>query len=399
MTSTAASKPKYVQLADQLRQKIERGELRAGDRLPSYAQLRKEQGLTQPTVDRGHSLLERDGYIERIQGRGTFVAIGNVPTGSGDGGKRDTGSSLLRKSVVLIAPETEKPLSGHHLSGWGEYLVLGAIHQLRVNKQPIITLDPSRLEAQDIRDLIEDQSAGVIVIGDPIIEEPVLHAAARMRLSGVPVVVYGDSPEVTEFDRVTSDHAQGSYDLARWLIDKGCRRIIEVWTAPADNYWFQRRHEGYERAMSEAGLEVLQPCLHPSYPDVNDDSQHFERAIRLVAGYLAEHLLLNSVNAIMAATDGEVSVIAGACRLLGKEPNKDVLIVGYDHYWEDTLERQLEPTAPMATVDKRNHVLGSELVRLLQQRVEASLPAQPQLRVVRSEFVVSENAPSSSRVS
>ncbi len=85
----------------------------------------------------------------------------------------------------------------------------------------------------------------------------------------------------------------------------------------------------------------------------------------------------------------------GACRLLGKEPNKEVFIVGYDHYWEDLLERRLEPTAPMTTVDKRNHVLGSELVRLLQERIEGNLPAQPQLRVVRSELVVSQNAPSS----
>ena len=28
---------------------------------------------------------------------------------------------------------------------------------------------------------------------------------------------------------------------------------------------------------------------------------------------------------------------AGISRMLGKEPNKDVLLVGYDHYWEDSL--------------------------------------------------------------
>ncbi len=393
MKVSSPSKLKYVQFADQMRQQIESGELRTGDRLPSYAELRERHGLTQPTVDRGHALLERDGYIERIRGRGTFVALGKVSSKS-----RENGSSLLRKSIVLLAPEFVEPHAGHRQSGWSEYLVLGAIHQLRLSKQPLVTLDPSSFEAQDVRDMIEDQPAGVIVIGDPFIEEQVLQAATRMRLSGVPVVVYGDSPEVANFDRVTSDHAQGSYDLARWLIGKGCDKIMEVWTAPAANYWFGRRHEGYERAMSEAGLEVLQPCLHPYYPGVNDDRQRFEQTIRLVAGYLAEYLSLRSVNAIMAATDGEVSVIAGACRLLGKEPNKDVLIVGYDHYWEDTLERQVEPTAPMATVDKRNHEMGSELVRLLQQRIEGNLPAQPQLRVVRSELVVSQNAPASSKV-
>lgn len=315
------------------------------------------------------------------------MALGKAPASRQKGG-----SSLLRKSIVVIAPETKSPHPGHHQTGWTEHLILGTIHQLRVNRQPIITLEPSSLEAQDIRDLIEDQPAGVIIVGDPVIEEPVLRAATRMRLSGVPIVVYGDSPEAADFDRVTSDHDQGSYDLTRWLLEQGCQRILEVWTEPADGYWFTRRHEGHERAMQEAGREALEPCLHPPYSPVNADNASFQKAIRLVAGYLAEHLSLNPINAIMAASDGNVSVIAGACRLLGKEPNKDVLIVGYDHYWEDILERQFEPAAPLATVDKRNHVMGTEMVRLLQERVEGRLPDEPQRRVVASQMVVTEIA-------
>jgi DNA-binding transcriptional regulator YhcF (GntR family) len=158
----AGSRLKYVQFADQLRQQIESGEFKAGDRLPSYAELRERHGLTQPTIDRGHALLERDGYIERIKGRGTFVALGKAPHAA-----RESGWSLLRKSVVVLAPEIEVPLSGHRQSGWTEYLVLGAIHQLRLNKQPIITLDRSSIKAQDVRQLAEEQPAGVIVIGDP----------------------------------------------------------------------------------------------------------------------------------------------------------------------------------------------------------------------------------------
>jgi DNA-binding LacI/PurR family transcriptional regulator len=134
-------------------------------------------------------------------------------------------------------------------------------------------------------------------------------------------------------------------------------------------------------------LQVLQPCLHPSYWSEEEDNVRLEKSTRLIAGYLAEHLSKDPVDAIMAATDGEVSAVAGACRLLGKEPNRDVLIVGYDHYWEDILEREFEPTAPLATVDKRNHDIGAELVRLLQERIGGSLPAEPQCRVVPSELL------------
>ena len=73
-TQQATAKPKYLRLVEQLRQQIESGALRPGDRLPSYAELRTRYGMTQPTVDRAHALLEQENLIERIQGRGTFVA-------------------------------------------------------------------------------------------------------------------------------------------------------------------------------------------------------------------------------------------------------------------------------------------------------------------------------------
>jgi DNA-binding LacI/PurR family transcriptional regulator len=227
----------------------------------------------------------------------------------------------------------------------------------------------------------------VIVIGDPVIEESALRAAAKMRLSGVPVVVYGDSAEVADFHRVTSDHEQGSYDLTRWLIERGCQRILEFWPEPADSYWFARRHEGYERAMREAELEALPPCLHPSYEPALNDNERFQKAIRVVAGYLAEHLSKNPVHAIMAATDGNVSVIAGACRLLGKEPNKDVLIVGYDHFWEDTLERQLEPSMPLATVDKRNPDIGAAMVQMVNECIAGHIDDSPQCQMLAPRLV------------
>ena len=65
--------PKYLQLAEALRQQIAAGELKPGDQLPSYVQMRQQHGATQNTVDKVFALLEQDGLILRERSRGTFV--------------------------------------------------------------------------------------------------------------------------------------------------------------------------------------------------------------------------------------------------------------------------------------------------------------------------------------
>lgn len=66
--------PKYVKIAEHLRRQMRAGVFKAGDRLPSLAQLNSEFGASQATVDRAHAMLEQDGLIVREQGRGVFVA-------------------------------------------------------------------------------------------------------------------------------------------------------------------------------------------------------------------------------------------------------------------------------------------------------------------------------------
>jgi DNA-binding LacI/PurR family transcriptional regulator len=141
--------------------------------------------------------------------------------------------------------------------------------------------------------------------------------------------------------------------------------------------------------MLDAGLEPLGPCVYPSHSPANNDRALFEHATHLVAEHLAAHLSQDEpVEAIMALTDGDIYVLAAACRLLGKEPNQDVLFVGYDHYWEDAKEREIESTTPLATVDKRNSEIGAALVQLLIKRITGRLDAKPYCHLLAPRLVI-----------
>jgi GntR family transcriptional regulator len=63
----------YRQVEAILRDQIADGQLRAGDRLPPEEALRAQFGVSRGTLRQALEGLERDGLVERSQGRGTYV--------------------------------------------------------------------------------------------------------------------------------------------------------------------------------------------------------------------------------------------------------------------------------------------------------------------------------------
>jgi len=76
--SNSSDKPIYEQIAAQIKKMIIGGELSPGDALPSMRFLAKELRISVITTKRAYSDLERDGFIETVTGKGSFVASQNL---------------------------------------------------------------------------------------------------------------------------------------------------------------------------------------------------------------------------------------------------------------------------------------------------------------------------------
>ncbi|MDH7475766.1 MAG: GntR family transcriptional regulator [Anaerolineae bacterium] len=66
--------PLYYQLMEGLRRRIEEGEWKPGDLIPSERELSETYGISRMTVRQALAELVNDGLLRRDQGRGTFVA-------------------------------------------------------------------------------------------------------------------------------------------------------------------------------------------------------------------------------------------------------------------------------------------------------------------------------------
>ncbi|MBD9731193.1 GntR family transcriptional regulator [Streptomyces sp. H28] len=70
-----AMTPLYVQLANVLRDRIRRGEIPVGRRLPSQAELEVETGgtVSRRTIKTALEVLADEGLVQGVQGKGVYV--------------------------------------------------------------------------------------------------------------------------------------------------------------------------------------------------------------------------------------------------------------------------------------------------------------------------------------
>jgi GntR family transcriptional regulator len=66
--------PLYFRVQSALLQRVQQGELKPGDRLPSEEMLAREYGVSRLTVREAMRRLADQGYVTRVRGSGTFIA-------------------------------------------------------------------------------------------------------------------------------------------------------------------------------------------------------------------------------------------------------------------------------------------------------------------------------------
>ena len=72
--SNSGGQPIYEQICRQIKGAIASGKLRPGEMLPSIRNLARDLRISVITTKRAYEELERDGFIQTVAGKGSFVA-------------------------------------------------------------------------------------------------------------------------------------------------------------------------------------------------------------------------------------------------------------------------------------------------------------------------------------
>lgn len=344
-----------LSLVEELRRDYRSGRLVPGEMLPPVRLLATRFGISRRIVNDEVQKLAEEGWLHSVPRVGIFVRK-----------PESTGFRLMDHAVVVISSLTRE--GNANTKGSLDGITEGVIREIHRQGLHSVLMHPDRLCGEMVDRVAKEQPYGAIVpeMGDP------RRYGEILRQAGVRVVMYGDDAGIHGFDRVKSDQERGAYELTRWLIGQGRTRIRQVWVGDSKRYWCRERMAGYRRGMTEAGLKPL-PAAN-SCSAGHASKVHAERVVSWAAA-LKPCIVPGAGNsqpddALLGPSDGEVADLFAACRALGRDPERDLLICGYDNYWRDLDYMGFAMERPAATVDKNNESLGGAMVQLLMERAE-----------------------------
>lgn len=99
--SNSSREPIYEQIIRQIKKAIIIGELQEGEMLPSIRNLARELQISVITTKRAYEELEREGFIETVGGKGSFVAGQNREF------LREKQLNLLEEKLSVVVKEAQ----------------------------------------------------------------------------------------------------------------------------------------------------------------------------------------------------------------------------------------------------------------------------------------------------
>jgi DNA-binding LacI/PurR family transcriptional regulator len=297
MSTVHPKLPKYVHLAEHLRGRIKKGALKAGDQLPSLAQLNVEFGASQATVDRAHAMLERDGLITRAQGRGVFVA--------------EKSPRVVTGTIGCALPPPEVSLRfayySHLMEGIRAAAAREAVEVLLLNDLP-----SAGWEKVD----------GALLFGESRRDVP-KRLPIPMPLVSLMVPLSGHAG-------VRADDYSGARQATEHLLALGHRRIAyltdSLWV-PENTPLSQERLRGYRDALRAAGITPKDSWLAPMVPQ---SAEFQERGHSDLLAWWKSGGRRSGCTALLCHNDRTAIGAMEALSTLGIKVPGDMSVVGFD---------------------------------------------------------------------
>lgn len=341
----------HVQLHNQLRQLILSGRWANGTRIPSESQLAEHLKLSRTTVRLALQQAEIEGLIERIAGRGTFVAYVS---------NKERVSRLI--AFVTSGFEAENQL----------LLLNGIENEVRARGYQIIFSKAKnhQEEISVLKEVKEENVVGILLWPNPHSPRLRRQNAINYQQIQLPIVVMDRTVYGFECDCVTSDNFGGAQALMQHLVELGHRDIVFLTHHEIDLLPVLERYRAYREVLEQAGLVPVDPwrigkpgteigagyTLRVSLDAKSPELQHIKEYMLNAEPHPTAIFALNDYLAVLALR---------AMKQLNLRVPELVSIAGFD---DTDLAMHLE--VPLTTVAQDSFMIGKRAAQLLIDRIE-----------------------------
>jgi GntR family transcriptional regulator of arabinose operon len=293
---------KHSLLTDWLKERIEGGEFEAGKRILSENELCAIFGISRQTVRQAIASLEREGYLERRRGSGTYVSRRRL--------------SEPVKNIAFLCGDPGDPELGPFLRGIDSVLS-GSVYAIQL----YFTYNRTENESKILQDLLRLRIAGLVAEpAKSALFSPNRELYERFANEGVPCLFALASLPALPIPGVAADNLEAGKLAVKHAVSKNHRHIGAVF--PSDLLPAHLRYYGYINALNETGRPVDEDAVL---------WYALEDAERLFSGGMDDFVLqkLGKCTAVVCYSDSVALSLISLLERNGKKVPEDLSVIGF----------------------------------------------------------------------
>lgn len=336
---------KREKLAEEIRRQIITGRIQPGQSIPTEFELMSRHNMSRHSVRAAISILETEGLVKRIPGRGTIV----TPR-----------ASYVKKYTIALAVQDPREWLSAGIAHGAEQVFRSADARLEL----LSVGNTQREFDKRIEDLIHSPIDGAIIQPLPWLENN--EWVFRLKEMRIPFVCVDAYPEGISTNIVEVDNYLGGYLAGKHLIEKGYRRLYHI-SYEGGGRTVGRRFEGFLKAAVE-NTDKLEFCLPLRYQVEDSDRRSrspWVYAQRFWSEFAAKIPRAQLPVGLFCVSDYEAYGVLLACQELGLKIGDEVGIVGFD-------DRDLAVISipPLTTVRQSPEEIGRKAAEILLESIE-----------------------------
>jgi LacI family transcriptional regulator len=256
--------------------------------------------------------------------------------------------------------------------------VLNAIDQIaKVYKYDIILCNSYAEKEQELKYLnllMNKHVEGLIFISYKIEKEH----KKFIKDADFPVVLINRFIKELDVISVSIDHEQAAYDMTKYLIDKGSKKVALIRSGYSDDIFINGQLLGYKKALKEANIEYNSKLIY-------EGIFRIEKAYLLVEEMIKEN---NLPDAIFATSD-DVAIAVMNCLLdNGYKIPEDVQVAGF---YDTKIANLFRPR--LTTIKQPIFDLGSVATRMLIKKINDEIGKDEEnIKIMSHELMKRESS-------